>query len=504
MRLHKSWHLALALVAGISAAGWTYCDEAGIENQSAAPDAGKIPITTKSEEARREFLLGRGLFDRGLVQDSIPHFDKAIALDPEFASAELARATSAVRDPKGVFEHVSKAVNLADKVSEGERLLILATEAQLKGDAAKAKSSLEKLVADYPGDERAQYELATFYLAAQQYQVAIDYYKTAAALAPNFPPTYSALGYCYQQQGNYSDAAAALKKYTELAPDSPDPYDSYAELLLKMGKFEESIAQYRKALAVDPHFESSRYGISANEMYLGRPNEAQAALQEMEDKAESESDRRAAYFGMAVLACDGGKFDQALRSVDKMYALSIKSNDPTAIALVLELQGWIMVEMGNYSGAKTKFDGALQSIATSNLPKEVKDNWTLTREYDLGGLAIAQSDYASARIHAAELGAGPDASKKLSPADLRRGHSLSGRIALGEKHYDVAIAELKQANMENPRNLYCLALAYQGEGDSAKAQEYLTKVVDFNSLPSIDYAFIRAKARKMAGNKKSP
>ena len=54
--------------------------------------AGKIPITTSSEEARKEFLTGRDLNEKLLVQDSIAHYDKAISLDANFAYAELNRA----------------------------------------------------------------------------------------------------------------------------------------------------------------------------------------------------------------------------------------------------------------------------------------------------------------------------------------------------------------------------------------------------------------------------
>lgn len=50
--------------------------------------------------------------------------------------------------------------------------------------------------------------------------------------------------------------------------------------------------------------------------------------------------------------------------------------------------------------------------------------------------------------------------------------------------------------------LYWLALAYEAKGDTSKAQEYWAKAAGFNSLPSINYAFIRVKAQKMAkGNK---
>jgi hypothetical protein len=83
---------------------------------------------------------------------------------------------------------VQKAVSLADKVSLGERLLILATEAELKGDPVKWRDNLEKLAAAYPNDERAENELATFYFATQQYQLAIDHSKRQQRWHPTSHP----------------------------------------------------------------------------------------------------------------------------------------------------------------------------------------------------------------------------------------------------------------------------------------------------------------------------
>jgi len=49
--------------------------------------------------------------------------------------------------------------------------------------------------------------------------------------------------------------------------------------------------------------------------------------------------------------------------------------------------------------------------------------------------------------------------------------------------------------LQNPRNLYRLYEAYQGTGNSAKAQEYRSRAASFNPLPQLNYAFIRAKAQ---------
>jgi tetratricopeptide (TPR) repeat protein len=160
---------------------------------AADPGDGKIPVTTTSEAARKEFLQGRELADNLRLTDAIAHFDKALTLDPTFASAELARANVA-QTAKDFREHLDKAVALSGKASEGERLTILAAEAGAVGNAAKSKEYLEKNAALFPNDERARFALGAFYAGQQDNARAIETYKATIALAPGFPPVYNNLG----------------------------------------------------------------------------------------------------------------------------------------------------------------------------------------------------------------------------------------------------------------------------------------------------------------------
>ena len=63
------------------------------------------------------------------------------------------------------------------------------------------------------------------------------------------------------------------------------------------------------------------------------------------------------------------------------------------------------------------------------------------------------------------------------------------------------MAELQQANQQNPQNLYRLCQAYQGKGEAEKAKESCARAANFNSLPQINYAFVRTRARAAAGTK---
>jgi tetratricopeptide (TPR) repeat protein len=497
MQLKASSRYFLAVAATLSLAASSACNQTNnSESASASSEGGKIPVTTKSEEARKEFLQGRALADKLLAQDSLAHFDRAIALDPDFASAELARC-NASPTAKEFFDHQQKAVSLADKASDGEKLLILANQAGANGDVTKQKEYLEKLVSAFPNDERAHFNLGGYYFGQQEFAQAVEHYKKATEIAPDYSPAYNILGYSYRQQGDYANAEQAFKKYIELIPNDPNPYDSYAELLLKMGKFEDSITQYRKALSVDPNFVASHFGISADLTYMEKPQEANAELQQIMDHARSDGDTRLALFGMAVVASDGGQFDQAVRAMDREFAVAEKKSDAGAMAADLQAKGNILLEARKFPDAQKAFDRSLEITEGSGLSQEIKTNARRLHHFNLTMIAVGKKDYTAAKTESEEFRKGAEASK--NPAQVKQAHELAGVIALAEKKYSDAIAELEQANLQNPRNLYRLYEAYQAKGDSAKAQEYRAQAASFNPLPQLPYAFVRAKAQKAGG-----
>jgi tetratricopeptide (TPR) repeat protein len=462
----------------------------------ASPASGKIPVTTASEAAKKEFLQGRELAEKLQAQDSIQHFDKAISLDPGFALAELSRA-NASPTPKDFFEHLRKAVALAPKASDGERLLILATEAGANGDATKQKGYLDQLVAAYPRDERVHFNMGGYYFGQQDFASAIEHYTKATELAPSYSPAYNILGYAFRQKGDYANAEQAFKKYIELIPKDPNPYDSYAELLLKMGRFQESLEQYAKALAIDANFVASHLGRAADFMYMGKAGEAASELDMITKKARSDGDRRTALFGRTVLAVDSGKWDEALAAVDQQYAIAEKTKDAAAMAGDLQTKGQILLEMGKYDEAKAAFDQSLKVTDSSGLSDDIKKNARLFEHFNNARIALGRNDLAGARTETQAFRSGAETSR--NPAFVRQAHELAGIVALQEKKSDEAIAELEQASNQNPYNLYRICLAYQAKSDMAKAKQWCGKAAKFNPLPQLNSAFIREKAAKLAG-----
>ena len=486
MHTHRSRPSLFLFAVGFVGAAWVGCMKPA--------DDGKIPLTATSEAARKEYLLGRDLADRLLFQNSLEHFDKAIALDPGLAMAELDRSNSSAT-AKELLEHMKKAVSLAGSVSEGERLLILANEAGINGNAAKQKELLEKLVAAFPKDERAQNVYGNYFAGQQENEKAVEHLKRATELAPAFSSPYNTLGYTYRAMEKYPEAGQAFKKYIELIPNDPNPYDSYGELLLKEGKFEASMENYGKALERDPNFVSSRIGLAVNLMYMGKPREAESELQKLSATARNDGERRAALVAMEVLHLDGGAMDKALTMLDEQYALAEKSDDAVQMVADLDAKGTILVEMGRCDDAIALFDREAKMIEQSDFPPDARENVRLFLHFDLATAAMGKNDMKKARAEAEKFQKG--ALMNGNNFQVMASHQLAGMIALSAKDGDEAIAELGKANQQNPQNLYRIALAYQAKGDAGKAKEFCQKAAHFYSIPSSNYALVRMKAEKM-------
>jgi len=461
----------------------------------AAPkEDGKIPITTTSEKAREHYLQGRDLFEKLRAQESLQFFEKAVAEDSDFAMGYL-YLSFAQPSAKGFFEKFDKAVALADKVSEGERLWILGVEAGIHGFTMKQRELYQELVEAHPNDERAHNLLGNHYFVQEDYELAIEEYREATRINPNFSQPYNQLGYAHRFLENYSEAEKAFKKYIELIPDDPNPYDSYAELLMKMGKYDASIESYQKALALNPNFVPSHIGIATNLNFKGKHEKARQQLRKLYDMARNDGERRAAHFAMSVSYVDEGNADRALDEANKAYALAEKINDAAAMAGDLVVMGDILLEAGRIDEALAKYEKAVEVAEASDLSELVKDNARRGYLFNAARVALKKEDFETAKAKAEEFH--KEVKIINNPFQIKFSHELAGMIALAEKKYDQALEKLQQASQQNPYNFYRMALAYEGKGDAGKAKEFCSKAAKFNAFNSLNYAFIRNKAQQL-------
>lgn len=459
-----------------------------------SPETGKIPITTQSSKALADFKTGRDLFENLQAQESLKYFEHAIQQDLDFAMAYVYYA-QAQPTLKGFFEEVNKAYALKDKVSEGEKLWIEGLKAGADGFPMKQREFYKKMVQLFPNDERAHNLLATNYFGTQEYQTAIDYYSKAIDINPEFSQAYNQLGYAHRFLKNYDESEKAFQKYIKLIPNDPNPYDSYAELLMKIGKYDQSIEQYKKALEINPNFVASHIGIATNLNFKEEHAKAREQLEILLNMARNVGEKRAALFAITVSLIDEGQLDLAIEEMHKQYKLAEEIKDYANMSGDLVFTGTILYEQVKYQEAKKKFDLALSVIESSDLSSEVKENNRRGLLYNAARIAIAENDLAKAKSLTAQLQ--KQAGSANNTFQLWLTHELAGNIGMAEKRYPDAVAEYQQANLQNPYNLYRLAIAYQAMGDNTSARDFCQQAAEHNTLNNPQYAFIRHKAKSL-------
>jgi lipopolysaccharide biosynthesis regulator YciM len=177
-----------------------------------------------------------------------------------------------------------------------------------------------------------------------------------------------------------------------------------------------------------------------------------------------------------------------------MAAIDLAGKDMAALAAVTSQMGNVLLRGGTGGRRRHALQEQQAIIDKADVPAQVKEQTHRQAIFDEARVALARNDVATAKTRAAAYSSAVSA--KQIPFEVRQGHELAGRIALAEKNYPAAVAELKQANQQDPRVLYLTAVALQGSGDAARAKEDGAQAAEFNGL-SATYGYVRGKAKAM-------
>lgn len=459
-----------------------------------APEIQDIPITTSSEEARDLFIQGREYWEKIQLQKSSEFMQQAIDLDSTFAIAYFYEALNQT-ETQQVIMYLNKAAALADRASEGERLIILTVKTDFNNEFAKAAEYSQKLTAAYPRAKSAHFFTGMHHTFTQEFESAAKACEKAIEIDSGYAPAYNHLGYCYMYLEEYDRAEKAFKTYTDLLPDAANPYDSFGEILMKQGKFDESIKAYRKTLSIDPEFYSSYIGIGTNLIFKGEFEAARKEFQKLYDRAPDDGTRRRALLAKANSYLHQGEYAKALKALEQRYTLAEKTNDHMDMSGDVYLMADIYLDIGLLEKAKAHFIKSAELIEQSEIASPQQKNDTKQILLANRAYVALQRDDLKTAVSLSQAFR-KQAETDNNPREIKTAHQLAGLIALHQRKYDTAIEELLQANQRDPRVLYKLAQAFTGSGKADKAREYCKRAANLNSF-STRYALVRNKAIKM-------
>jgi tetratricopeptide (TPR) repeat protein len=486
MHIQRSTVVFLAL--GVAGSALLGCSNGGTTDAQ-----NKVPITTSSKKALKEYLKGRDLLEKLRATDGREHYARAASLDPSFALAYVGLANTAPT-AADFFDAMRRATGFVGQVSAGEGHIIRALEAGVNGRPDEQLQHLTALVEAHPEDERAHNALGLFYFGRQEWPQAAAEFRRSTEINPEFSQPYNQLGYALRFMNDYAGAEKAFTTYIQLIPDEPNPYDSYAELLMKVGRFRESIVQYEKALAINPNFANSYIGIGNDHIFLGEPIQARNSFTKLAFIARNDGEKRTAYTWAAVSYLHEDNIAMALDEVNRLYEVAKNGNDRFAMAGDLGFMAEILLEAGRTDEAMDKFTQSVEMAQTAIVTSDVKEAARRNHLFNVARVALLRKDISSAAATTDQYRQQVEARK--IPFEVRRSHELQGLIALGKGDFPTAVRELEQAGQQDPRVLFNLSKAYAGAGKNEAARTTLDRAANFNAF-SPTYAFVRNKTRAM-------
>jgi eukaryotic-like serine/threonine-protein kinase len=148
--------------------------------------------TTGSLEALQSYVAGRDDMDHGQFLAAVPSFERAIALDPNFAMAYhfLGIAANNAGDEEREREYYRKAFSLIDRVSEFERNQMAAGYYASTGELDKAMDADRLGIAKYPRAWGFHNGLASTYIELGRFEEGLQEGQAASQLQPNAEPPY--------------------------------------------------------------------------------------------------------------------------------------------------------------------------------------------------------------------------------------------------------------------------------------------------------------------------
>jgi Flp pilus assembly protein TadD len=178
--------------------------------------------------------LGSVLLLRDQARESIPYFEKAVAIDPRQTESlnNLGSAYHAIGDNERAVRQYLAALELA------------------------------------PNNIKVLSNLGSSYIEAGRYEEAMPFMLMAAELAPGSSRVHYNLGVALLGLGRWGEAEARFRRTIAMEPDNGMAHNNRGAALVRLGKLDEALAEFKEAVRLDSSNAQARGNVTAVENAL--------------------------------------------------------------------------------------------------------------------------------------------------------------------------------------------------------------------------------------------
>jgi tetratricopeptide (TPR) repeat protein len=277
-----------------------------------------------------------------------------------------------------------------------------------QGELQQALAAANKMLEGFPRSINLYNILGVLYARSMQYNVAIDHYKKAIGIKPdyseahynmgnalkqkgdldaaivsyknaiNLKPTYVDayfnLGNVLKQKGDLDAAIVSYKNAINLKPDHADAYSNLGTALQNKGNSEAAIDSYKKAIIIKPDYADAFFNMGTAQQDMG---DLAAAIKSYKHDIDIRPDHAEAYCNMGAALQDRGDLNAAIESYKQ--AINIRPGYGEAYAGI----GEVYLTSGDYIQSADFYETSVKFIAEGSAMLEKTQSMLLKTLYFL-------------------------------------------------------------------------------------------------------------------------
>lgn len=420
------------------------------------PDSLKLSaqetFTADSLEAAHEYAEAQNFLWDGRWEESLPHFEQAIKLDPSMGRAYSGYAVACRNLGKyaEATKYYQEAMAHIDRMTDREKYRTRASYYIMQGEPRKAIEEYDALLKLYPYDDAAHANLAISHFFLREMDKAVEAERSDVAINPR-----------------------GLMQRTNLSL-----YEAYA------GDFANAVKDAQEVLKENPKHVTAFGALAMGWMGQGKVPEASAVYEKM--RALSARGASSSAMGLADIALYEGLLKDAIDILGKGIASDQANRNAEASAVKLNYLAYAYLIRGDAPRAIAATEKAL---ALNRIPSSL---------YMAGHLEATLGQSAKAVSLASELGSELSADPRaysqliLGEVDLKKGNVQDALNAFLEAekladawlvHFDLGRAYLANGAYQEAASEFAICLKRRGEASAV----FLDDVPSFYLYPPVLY-----------------
>jgi protein O-mannosyl-transferase len=280
-----------------------------------------------------ETSLGVALADKGRPEEAMIHYQKALAIEPDYADAHsnLGVALAVQGRWNEAIAHYKKALEVAPDHADALNNLGHALLEQGHLDQAIAK--LERALQLKPGLAGAQNNLGVALARKGDAAEAIRHFQAALRLKPNSAEAHYDLGTALLHGGQVDEAIAHFQQALALRAGYAEARHNLANALVQKGQVDAAIVQFQEALQINPAFAEAHNNLG---WLLLQKGQVDGAIRHLQKAVELQPNYAQAHSSLGMARFRNGQASLAVAQFEKVLELQ-----PTN-AMALNNLAWVL------------------------------------------------------------------------------------------------------------------------------------------------------------------